>query len=126
MPNSQMNGDATQRIDERLREIEMRVVALQENAFGPARKFLPDAHQVVALIFEIEIVRDAVAERVIGGGVAEEAVLVGLDDIDRQRPADQHDADRGGAARAQPPGQAASLRGGRQCVCRSSSSSSGS
>src|SRR5205085_12279407 len=64
-----------QRIDERLREIQVRVVTLEEDAFGPGLELVPHAHEIFPLILEVKIVGNAVAERVVGGGIAEEAVV---------------------------------------------------
>jgi hypothetical protein len=63
-------------IDERLREEDVRVLAaLQEHAFGTARIFLPHADEILALVFEIQIVGQRVSEHVIGRGITKEAVV---------------------------------------------------
>src|SRR5688572_32759879 len=53
-----------------------------------SRVFAPDARQIFAAVGEVEILRQAVGETVIGCAIAEES-WCHLADIDRQRPCEE-------------------------------------
>src|SRR5690606_6407019 len=65
---------------------------LQEDALRAGRELLPDAHQILPLELRVEILREAVAEAVIGGLVALEPERDDRE-LDRERETEEQRAD---------------------------------
>ena len=116
MPNSQTNGAAQQtRIRCRPCAVSARTAGrhrssprLRKMPSGPLGNSLPHAHEILALVLEVEVVGEAVRQPVVGGGVAEEAVDDALAKSTDSAQASKHDANRRRGAGAEAPRQAPS------------------